>query len=80
MLAGEPGRFKRPGYSLAPNEFGIGSITGGNCLGCPGVIYHAFIVKDGRPIVISMDWWTIAFEEVSIEDIGEILSSFRLTV
>jgi len=82
ILAGQAGRFKRPGYKLqstAANDSGIGDITGGNCLGCPGFFYHAYTVKDGRPIVISIDYWTIAFSELSPEYIRQILASFRLT-
>jgi hypothetical protein len=80
QLAGEPGRFKRPGYRLssADAQWGIGATAGGNCLGCPGMLYHAYTVKDGRPIVLSFDWWTIAFEELSPDYVREILSSFRL--
>ena len=63
-LAGEKGRVKRP-------------VTNHNCLGCPGMVYHAYAVHDGRPVVISIDWWTIAFDELPESYVAEILSSFR---
>ncbi len=63
-LVGATGRTKRPE-------------TNGHCLGCPGMLYHAFTIVDDRPVVISIDWWTIDFGELPQRDIGEILSSFR---
>ena len=80
MLGGEVGGFKRPGFrrnGTGPNPFGIrGSITG-NCLGCPGVLYHAFTIKGGRPVVISIDWWTIAFDELPGGYFEDMLASFQ---
>jgi hypothetical protein len=80
VIADEPGRFKRPGYAAIGSATGLGALSGGgSCLGCPGMLYHAFTIKDGRPIVLSIDYWTIAFEELRREYILEILASFRLT-
>lgn len=81
ILAGEPGRWKRPGYATPPlpGPFGLNRINGGGCLGCPGALYHAFTIKDGRPIVLSYDFWTIAFGEVPVDDLEAIIESVHLT-
>ena len=39
--------------------------------------YFAFTIKDGRPLVITIDWWTIAWEELPPGYLEDILSSFR---
>ena len=81
VLGGHEGRFKRPRYRSEPSsdrEFGIGGQVMGNCLGCPGMLYHAFVLDDGRPVIISIDWWTLAFGTLPSEYVGRILSSFRL--
>ena len=81
VLAGHDARFKRPRYrnELASHgEFGIGGNVAGNCLGCPGMLYHLYTVVDGRPVVISIDWWTLAFGALPSEYTGRILSSFRI--
>ena len=81
VLGGQPGRYKRP----APNagkpggDFGLGGSSSGHCLGCPGVRYHAFTIKDGRPVVISIDWSTIEDEELPRDYLADILRSFRFT-
>ena len=80
VLDGHEGRFKRPRYRSETStdaHFGIGGDVKGDCLGCPGMLYHAFVVDDGRPVVISIDWWTLAFGELPSEYTGRILSSFR---
>lgn len=80
VLGGERARFQRPGYRLAGGGFperGISGIAGGNCLGCPAVVYYAFTLHDGRPVVLAWDWWTIAFETYSPEYVVEIIDSFR---
>ena len=80
VLGGEPGGWKRPGFerdATGPNPFGIRGRIAGNCLGCPGMLYHAFAIKDGRPAVISIDWWTIGFDELPAAYLEEILASFQ---
>jgi hypothetical protein len=67
-LAGEPGREERPTY--------LGD--GANCLGCPGMLYHAFLVHEGAPVVLAFDFWIVEFEELSPAYLTEILESFRL--
>ncbi len=64
-LAGSHGGFKHPEQS-------------GNCLGCPRMVYHAYAIVSGRPVVISIDWWTIHFGTLPGAYIEDILSSFRL--
>ena len=79
-LAGEPARFERPGYDLVPGDYtdiGIGEGAGGNCLGCPGMLYNAFIVHASRPVVLAFDYWNIGFERISPEYINQMLESFR---
>ena len=41
------------------------------------MLYHLYTVVDGRPVVISIDWWTLAFGALPSEYTGRILSSFR---
>ena len=80
VLAGHHARFKRPRYvneQASHGEFGIGGKIVGNCLGCPGMLYHLYTLVDGRPVVISIDWWTLAFGALPSEYTGRILSSFR---
>ena len=80
VLAGHEARFKRPRYrneQASHGEFGIGGKVAGNCLGCPGMLYHLYSLDDGRPVVISIDWWTLAFGGLPSEYAGRILSSFR---
>ena len=80
VLAGEPGRWKRPGYPpQSSGGYGIGPTSGGgNCLGCPGVLYHAYAIKDGRPIVLSWDFWTLAFEAFNPSYSRHIIESLRV--
>jgi len=80
-LGGLPGGFKRPEYQVdrsSSHPFGLGGTIQGTCLGCPGMLYHAFTISDGRPVVISVDWWTIAFGTLPTNYVSEILGSFRL--
>jgi hypothetical protein len=67
-LSGEPGREERPTYSG----------SGANCLGCPGVLYHAFLFHSGTPVVLAFDFWTVEFEEMSPAYLTDVLESFRL--
>jgi hypothetical protein len=67
-LSGEPAREERPTY--------LGD--GANCLGCPGMLYHAFLIHDGVPVVLAFDFWTVEFEEMSPAYLTEVLQSFRL--
>ncbi|HEY6569302.1 MAG TPA: hypothetical protein VIZ22_03385 [Candidatus Limnocylindrales bacterium] len=76
-LGGEPGRYERPGYAMTSNEVGIGKSKGGNCLGCPGLRYLAYTIHESRPVVLSIDWWTIGFERVHYDDITDMINSFR---
>jgi len=82
VIDGQPGGWKRPGYPSAPGGAGVyglgGALSGGNCLGCPGVLYHAWTIKDGRPIVISIDFWSLAFDEFDPEYLAEIIDSVHL--
>jgi hypothetical protein len=66
VLAGEPGRLAHPADGLA-----------NSCLGCVGVFRHAYTIRDGRPIVLSFDYWTIAFDAISADDAAAIVDSFR---
>lgn len=50
---------------------------GHNCLGCPGLRYVAYTIHEGRPVVISLDWWMIRFEGVRGPYLQRILDSFR---
>jgi len=81
VLAGEPGRWERPRYPSPPppGRLGLGKIGFGGCLGCPGVLYHAFTVKDGRPIVLSFDFWIVAFGELPEDYLEAIMESVHLT-
>jgi hypothetical protein len=63
VLAGVAGRFAQPGRS-------------GSCLGCPGVVYYAYTIVDGRPVVLAFDWWTISFGRMPSDYIDEIVGSF----
>ena len=79
-LGGQPGLFKRPGFGreLGDGAWGLRGMTAGRCLGCPGVRYFAFTIDDGRPVVISINWWTIAFDRVPRHYLADIMASFRL--
>jgi hypothetical protein len=80
VLAGQAGRWVRPGYELSIDaEIGIGAMTGGgNCLGCPGLRYVAFTIRNGRPVVVSWDFWTTAFEAVRPSYAVDIVESLEL--
>jgi hypothetical protein len=65
-LLGDPGRFEHP----QPIN---------NCLGCPGK-YHVYTIHDGRPVILSFDWWNIRFGRLGDGRalVGTILDSFQL--
>jgi hypothetical protein len=67
-LSGEPAREERPTY--------LGSTF--NCLGCPGMLYQAFLIHAGAPVVLAFDFWIVEFEEMSPTYLTEVLESFRL--
>jgi hypothetical protein len=66
-LSGEPAREERPTY--------LGD--GHSCLGCPGMLYHAYTVHNGRQAVLAFDFWNVEFERISPAYLTEMLESFR---
>jgi hypothetical protein len=42
------------------------------------MLYHAFLIQDGVPVVLAFDFWTVEFEEMSPDYLTEVLESFRL--
>jgi hypothetical protein len=79
-LAGELGRFERPSYVRAddPEDAGLRpGVPGGNCLGCPDMRYQLYVLHDGRPLLLTFDYWTLAFEALSFDYFQQIIESFR---
>lgn len=80
LLGTDIGRFEKPGYNNpADIPYGLGPISQetANCLGCPGMLYHAYTIHDGRPVVLAFDFWNIAFERISVDYLVRMLESFR---
>lgn len=81
VLGGETGRFERPDYLRRgdPESVSLRPRFGGssNCLGCPDMRYQLYVLHNGRPLVLSFDYWTIAFEAISFDYFVEIIGSFR---
>jgi hypothetical protein len=80
LLGTDMGRFEKPGYqNPAGIPYGLGPISQpvANCLGCPWMLYHAYAIHQGRPVVVSFDFWNIAFERISVDYVVRMLESFR---
>ncbi len=80
LLGTDIGRFEKPGYNNpADIPYGLGPISQGtaNCLGCPWMLYHAYVIHNGRPVVLAFDFWNIAFERISVDYVVRMLESFR---
>ena len=41
--------------------------------------YQVFTFHNGRPVVLSFDYWTIAFERLQTDYVAEIIESFRFS-
>ena len=78
-LGGEAGRWERPGYRQRSRHgnLGIGVNRGGTCLGCPQMRYQAYTFHDGRPLVVTFDYWNIAFGRIPLDDAARMIESFR---
>jgi hypothetical protein len=79
-LGGEPGRFERPDYLRRgdPEDADLRPrMSGGNCLGCPDMRYQLYVLHDGRPLLLTFDFWTVAFEAISFDYFRQIIESFR---
>ena len=46
--------------------------------GAQAAPYHAYTIKNGRPIVLTLDFWTLAFDEFNPSYAREIVESLRL--
>lgn len=81
VLGGESGRFERPDYLRRgdPESVGLRPRFGesNGCLGCPDMRYQLYVIHDGRPLVLTFDFWTVAFEVISYDYFLEITRSFR---
>jgi hypothetical protein len=81
-LGGERGRFERPDY-MGPGDPEDADLRprskGGNCLGCPDMRYQLYAFHDGRPVLLTFDYWTVAFEAISFDYFRQIIESFRIT-
>ncbi len=79
VLSGGDARVNWPDYPLLPGPYadiGIAESAGGNCLGCPGVLYQVFTVREGQPVVLAFDWWLVTFGEIDDEYLVQMLESF----
>lgn len=69
-LDGHPARIERPS-------------TPELCLGCLRVFYHVYLIHEGRPVILTFDYWSVRTPEwvPQVEGIGQdferILESFR---